>query len=181
MRQGLAKKPLKANFNYPYSCRSTWPRWSRTLWVWPTTLSRSLAEKQPQNEPDTGSVPSVRQRVQTLTSDRLPVTWLACVKWWRGTMLTQTRRCSYRTSRVWQTMSEKHRYIRTCVYECVGVALCVVWAGGGEVKGVHFDPYESVVWMNSSCRNQISDKYFIAALCFHNGIIFDFYPGLPHI
>ena len=46
-------------------------------------------------------------------------------------MLTQTRRCSYRTSRVWQTMSEKHRYVHTCVYECVGVALCVKWAEGG--------------------------------------------------
>ena len=52
-------------------------------------------------------------------------------------MLTQTRHCSFRTFRVWQTMSEKLRYIRTCVYECVGVALCVVWAegGGGGVKG----------------------------------------------
>ena len=33
-------------------------------------------------------------------------------------------------------MSEKLRYIHTCVYECVGVALCVVWVeeggGGGE-------------------------------------------------
>ena len=50
-------------------------------------------------------------------------------------MPTQTRRCSYRTSRVWQTMSEKHRYVHTCVYECVGMALCVVWVEGGRGGG----------------------------------------------
>ena len=56
----------------------------------------------------------------------------------------------------------------TCVYECVGVALCVVWAEGGEVKGgtcwsIWYKWYEWTV--------HVEIKYYMWQIQYRNWIL----------